>query len=789
MISATEQIQVLYEISLSIGEGNSLKSAAKKALSVYLRKLNCSAGVVFQRNQQADICWFKKISTIPKRIEKNRFFREIIEEIPTTAENLQPYLEENNFPKTKYIEDYGYAYLMKLKGFGILVLIKKGQPLPDGFLYTLRPLNQKLADSLIAFKDRENLHLQSQALESNNNAIIITDPHGIIEWVNEAWCSLNEYKKEEVIGQKPSIIKSGQHGNPFYKEMWNTILSGKTWNGTLINRKKGGESYYFEYSINPVFNGQGEIINFIGTGQDISLRKKALDELKESKKRFEDMANLLPQPIWETDNNGWFTYTNKSGHQVMGYTEEDIKNGVLFTELIAPAYREKIIDRFQDMVRGAEGSRQGNEYLCQRKDGTTFPALIFTTPIFYDNVFRGVRGITLDISEMKKTQEELTIAKEKAENAEKAQFNFLSTMSHEIRTPLNAVIGLTNILLMQQPLKRQKENLDTLKFSSQNLLSIINDILDFNKLYSNNVYLEKEDFNLNAILKGVHFAMSSLANEKEIYLEYSVAEDIPEVLVGDSTRLQQILNNLVSNAIKFTRKGGVKIKVTTQKKTKKQVLLHFEVRDTGIGIPADKQKTIFEEFQQTSASITREFGGTGLGLPIVKRLLNLMGSDIKLSSKLGEGSVFEFQINFLIGRKKVEKEPENVTIDKSLKDKNILLVEDNTINQMVAHRFLNEWKCKTDIAGNGKEALDKLKLNQYDLILMDLHMPVMDGYTTTEKIRKLEQEGKSSIPIIALSASALGEIETKARKFGMDGFVTKPFQPDVLFNTMRKHLT
>lgn len=786
MISAQEQIQILYEIALSIGEGVNLKSAAKNALAIYLRKLNCSAGAIFQKEVDMGLVSHHVVTAIPRRIERVPLYAEAIKHIPFKPVSVV--INDMDWPIICHLDEGGYSYLMQLKGFGLMLLIKNGNPLPEGFIQSMEPLNQKLADSLVSFVDREKLNLQSQALESNTNAIVITDNNGVIEWVNKAWCKLNGYSKEEAIGEKPSILKSGQHSNRFYKELWQTISSGKTWTNTLINRKKNGGTYYFEYSINPVFNEQGEIINFIGTGQDVTLRKKALDELKESKVRFEDMANLLPQPIWETNSSGWFTYSNKAGYKVMGYNDKDLDKGVLFIELIAPEDRQRIIRRFQKIIDGERVVDESLEYLCKRKNGTVFPALIFTTPIWKNNSFMGLRGITLEITDLKRNEAELIRAKEKAENAEMAQFKFLSTMSHEIRTPLNAVIGLTNILLMENPLASQMENLETLKFSSQNLLNIINDILDFNKLYSNNVKLEKESFCLIDIFKGMQVAMNSLAQQKSIYLRYHIAKDIPKTLIGDSTRLQQIINNLVSNAIKFTNEGGIKVNVSVHKRFENDISLTFEVIDTGIGIPIDRQGSIFEEFQQASSSITREYGGTGLGLPIVKRLLNLMGSDITLQSAEGKGSRFFFQISFLIGEDTEEEALDIVTFDDSLKGKKILLVEDNKVNQMVAMKFLESWKCVVAVVENGEEAIERIAHECFDLILMDLHMPVMDGYKATRMIREMNDEKKKDVPIIALSASALGEIETRAKKHGMDDFVTKPFNPEVLFAVMRKYV-
>jgi len=393
--------------------------------------------------------------------------------------------------------------------------------------------------------------------------------------------------------------------------------------------------------------------------------------------------------------------------------------------------------------------------------------------------------IVVNLQNRYQSESQLKLAKEKAEKAEKAQFEFLSTMSHEIRTPLNAVIGLTNILLMESPKPEQLENLNTLKFSARNLMSIINDILDYNKLLSGNVVIDNHDFSLKELLDGMYLSMSSLASSKEIEIKYSIGEDTPEIVVGDSTRLLQIINNLVSNAIKFTHKGFVEIKITKKGFKKGFHQLEFSIEDTGIGIPEDKYETIFEEFRQTSGAVTREYGGTGLGLPIVKQLLNMMGSEIQFKSQVGVGTMFCFTISFKEGDpNKVTRYESILQYDMSLANIRVLLVEDNKINQMVALKFLHEWKCEVDTAENGEVALEKVELNRYDAILMDLHMPVMDGYTATKKIREHPSYFINRTPIIALSASALGEIETKARNYGMNDFITKPFNPNALFKAL-----
>jgi len=360
-------------------------------------------------------------------------------------------------------------------------------------------------------------------------------------------------------------------------------------------------------------------------------------------------------------------------------------------------------------------------------------------------------------------------------------------MSHEIRTPMNAVVGLTNILITQNPQEHQLANLKTLEFSSQNLLNIINDILNFNKLESGNVIFENIDFNIKQVLDGIYFAMKPLADEKNISLDIHIDKSIPLGLVGDSTRLMQVINNLVSNCIKFTTTGGITVNVEKQKELNHDIWIRFEVIDTGIGIKEENISKIFEAFKQAETSTSRMYGGTGLGLPIVKKLLELQNSSINVKSEFGVGSEFSFTLNFRKGESIVKNgDVEKLyNEDLSLKGTSILMVEDNTINQIVLKQFLNRWGCNYEIAENGAIAVEKVKQNFYDVVLMDLQMPIMDGYQATSEIRNLKDKKQRELPIIALSASALMEIKDKTREIGMDGFVTKPFVPIQLFNAIK----
>jgi signal transduction histidine kinase/CheY-like chemotaxis protein len=382
--------------------------------------------------------------------------------------------------------------------------------------------------------------------------------------------------------------------------------------------------------------------------------------------------------------------------------------------------------------------------------------------------------------------------KEIAEQKAEVKAKFLSTMSHEIRTPMNAVIGLTNIMLEESKDEDQKENLLTLKFSADLLLALINDVLDFSKLEAGEIHFEKITIDLHLLVQNIGKTLRVQADKKQIPLEINLAPDVPRFIVSDSVRLSQILTNLIGNAIKFTEKGKVSLTLQAMKANSSEATIRFSVRDTGIGIPADKFETIFQSFSQADAATTRKFGGTGLGLSITKRMLELQGSEIQIESTVGKGSNFFFDLTIPVEShdSQLETSAALASMPATIYFGNcpILLVEDNNINVMVALKFLKKWGLDVDVAENGQVALNKIQQKHYDLVLMDLDMPVMDGYEATKAIRASKNERISNTPVIALSASAVSDFREKAMVVGMNEYVTKPFKPEELYVALNRFL-
>ncbi|QQL48427.1 ATP-binding protein [Mucilaginibacter ginkgonis] len=469
-----------------------------------------------------------------------------------------------------------------------------------------------------------------------------------------------------------------------------------------------------------------------------------------------------------------------------------------------------------------------------------FILIIFIHSHFYSAFLGNIKQLWSTSAAQSKLNSELEVAIQKAEQSTQAKSDFLSTMSHEIRTPLNAVIGMTNLLMMGTPREDQKENLEILKFSATNLLSIVNDVLDFNKIESGKISFESIRFNIAELLDNICGAQIIKANEKGLSFQIKIDEVLKQrTVLGDPTRITQVIFNLVSNAIKFTQKGNIWVTVTCLDSTANRLLVNFSVKDTGIGIKKDNMALIFEAFAQESMSTTRQYGGTGLGLAIVKRLLDLQHIDIVVNSKENRGSEFSFKMEFEIAAKDSQQRimtftppppapkldlngtgmspalPEINTgahvvgvpvpstinnpippvqepvaaapveeVQDSLSHVRVLIAEDNMVNVMLMKKLLSKWGITPVFAENGAVAVEEMQKANFDIVLMDLQMPVLNGFEATSQIREMSDPKKSGIPIIALTASALLDIKDQVYAVGMNDYVSKPFKPEELKDKM-----
>ena len=516
------------------------------------------------------------------------------------------------------------------------------------------------------------------------------------------------------------------------------------------------------------WSGRPATLNFLN---DVTDRKRAEEALRESEKRYRELADSLPQTVFEMNIRGDLTFANGVAFDTFGYSHDEFNQGLNILQMVPPDERGRAQE---DIQRALNGDKSGFEYTAQTKNGRTFPILVHTNPILRDGQPVGLRGIVVDITERKRVEVELQEAKEAAEAANLAKSQFLANMSHEIRTPMNGILGMTSLLLGTPLTPEQLEYAETVRGSADSLLTIINDILDYSKIEAGKLDFETLDFDLRTTVEDTVDILKIWAHEKGLGLACLIEHEVPSLLVGDPGRLRQVLINLANNAVKFTEKGEVVIRISLDEETDTQVTLRFIVRDTGIGIPQDRMDRLFRSFSQVDASTTRKYGGTGLGLAISKNIVERMGGRIGVQSKEGRGSTFWFIVGFAkqsAGRKR------GTEVFEDIRGRRILIVDDHPTNRLVLREELHSWGCRYDEAAGGQEALDKLReavqgKDPFLVAIIDMEMPVMDGAALGRRIKEDPDLGKTILVLLA-SQGRRGDAR-RMEQIGFAAYLTKP---------------
>lgn len=638
-------------------------------------------------------------------------------------------------------------------------------------------------------KTEEQTKLLSHVIEHSPSLIIVTNFDGQIEYVNRKFSDVTGYSLEEAIGQNPNILKSGQTTQEEYENMWTTILSGQEWHGEVSNKKKNGDIYWARVSISSIQNRSGVITHFIGIQEDIT-------NLKKSEEKHRLLFKTMTQGVLYQNFKGEVIEANPAAEELLGIRVNP-SDGSFSKQpghkVVDEDGSEIPEDELSGMIALKTGKPIKNKligvYHAEREHYrwvtvNAIPLFDAENPLPYR-----VYSTFNDVTDLKRLEKNLIIAKEKAESSTRTKSFFLANMSHEIRTPMNSIIGFIDLVLESNSLSEENTKLlETAQKSSKGMLMLINDILDISKLEAGKLDIDQIQMNLLSLVSEVINSLSLNANEKNIELKLNEFPTNCKYIIGDKLRIQQILLNLVGNAVKFTNEGSVILAV----KNIDEKYIQFSIEDTGIGMSPEQTRKVFQLFSQADQSTARRYGGTGLGTSISKQLVELLGGKIWLESELGTGTTFYFTIPLI----KASTEESDILSDTPdpLQDLssqphglNILLAEDREENILLASLRLKQLSHKVTVVYNGLEALKAYQEQSFDIILMDIHMPKMDGVEATKFIRNLEEKKKTShTPIIALTANLMKQDREHYLSSGMDAVIGKPIDFSQLFATITK---
>ncbi|MEI6828100.1 MAG: PAS domain S-box protein [Desulfuromonadales bacterium] len=635
---------------------------------------------------------------------------------------------------------------------------------------------------------RDSRMLLDSIINGTTDAVYVKDTNGRYLLFNAAAASAVGKSREDVLGKDDHCIFP--HGEAI------TVMEGdrKVIEGGVVKTYEemvtdvSGEIITYLSTKGPLFDANGEPIGLFGIARNITERKQAEEQIKESEDRFRSlMENVQNVAVQGYALDGSVLFWNRASECLYGYRAEEALESNLLDLIIPTEMREGVAGAMQQMIETGEPIPAG-ELLLKRKDGSRVP--VFSSHALLTPIARQPELFCLDIdlTELKKMEKDLLQAKAIAESANTAKSQFLANMSHEIRTPMNGVLGMTQLLEMTELTHDQREYVDALKLSGKNLISLISDILDLSKIEAGKLDIVMADFSLHHSINDVILMQKTVAFEKHIALDLSLAKDIPPLLVGDQLRIKQILLNLLVNAIKFTAEGRVTLSTLLLEQHENFALIQIAVRDTGIGISPESLGNIFKPFTQEDGSISRKFGGTGLGLTISLRLAELMGGTISLESTQGVGSCFTVTLPFSVGRETatIRTDTPLPTIGWDGPPLRILFAEDDQVNIKFGASLLKKLGHDVTVVENGRECLTALEQSTFDLVLMDIQMPIMTGEEALREIRSKEQGTTNHQPIIALTAYSMrGDMERLLDQ-GFDGYVSKPLITRELIAEMKR---
>lgn len=611
-------------------------------------------------------------------------------------------------------------------------------------------------------------------VETMKEGMIYIDKDNNICFVNQQFCSIVEYSREELLGSSVlMLIPPGEQKS--IEEKLSLRKKGISDQYEIALQKKSGEIIWTAITAKPIMDEQGQLMGTIATHLDITDKRNAKRMLEKSERKYRELVTHLQAFICMHDMDGVLLSVNPAIIFSLGYEGHEMV-GRSIADFLSPEFRSE----FSLYLKSIAGPRITHGLMALvTKSGEKKVWSYSNIRMEREDGVSYIVASALDITDRVEIARELKKAKLVAEESSRAKEQFMANMSHEIRTPMNAVIGFTELLQQSSLDREQKEFVTAIRSSGESLLAIINDILDYSKIQSGMMQLEKVPFSISKLMGSVHMMLMQRAKQKDLSFLMEQDPALPQYVIGDPTRLTQVLINLTGNAIKFTENGSVTLSAKVTGGTSDVPQVTFTVSDTGIGIAHSKQQEVFERFTQERTDTTRKYGGTGLGLSIARQLVHLQGGEMRLQSEPGKGSEFVFTISYRKAMMNEIPEANTITVpDEGLRGTHVLLVEDNEMNRKLAVKVLGNMGVFTDVAVNGREGVVKLEANDYDLVLMDIQMPVMDGYETARFVRS---EMKKSIPIIAMTAHAMAGEKEKCLKIGMNDYISKPFRPAELY--------